>query len=73
LEKGENMKKLLVVLAIFLAITIIFCSSNAYSKRTIQCVESYGTLEYQGKQKKYYVMYSAKNQSRLESSIYYTN
>lgn len=45
------MKKLLVVLAIFLAITIIFCSSNAYSKRTIQQVESYETLEYQGKQK----------------------
>lgn len=45
------MKKLLVVLAIFLAITIIFCSSNAYSKRTIQQVESYETLDSGGKQK----------------------
>ena len=45
------MKKLLVVLAIFLAMTIIFCSSNAYSKRTIQCVESSETLEFGGKQK----------------------
>lgn len=45
------MKKLLVVLAIFLAMTIIFCSSNTYSKRTIQQVESYETLEDRGKQK----------------------
>lgn len=47
------MKKLLVVLAIFLAMTmtIIFCSSNAYSKRTIQCAESYETLDFGGKQK----------------------
>ena len=45
------MKKFLIVLAIFLAITIIFCSSNAYSKRTIQYVESYETLDFGGKQK----------------------
>jgi len=45
------MKKFLVILAIFLAITIIFCSSNVSSKRTIQCAESYETLDFGGKQK----------------------
>ena len=46
------MKKFLVVLVIFLAMTIIFCSSNAYSKRTIQqVVKSYETFEDGGKQK----------------------